>query len=95
MSLLSASVLSRASFCLARRTDATSQNNRLKPSPLSLTMHFFCVAFYSIWLLFTAPRSDKRRPSVLEYPALTIKSAQVFWTACVVLLPYMWNEFQM
>lgn len=58
-------------------------------------MHFFCVAFYSIWLLFTAPRSDKRRPSVLEYPALTIKSAQVFWTACVVLLPYMWNEFQM
>ena len=59
-------------------------------------MHFFSVAFYSIWLLFTAPRpSDKRRPSVIEYPGLSVKAVQVFYTACVVLLPYMWNEFQM
>lgn len=35
------------------------------------------------------------KPGVLEYPALTIKSAQVLWTACVVLLPVLWSEGQM
>lgn len=68
----------------------------LAPSPLLLIYHFFSVALYSLFVLFTSPRAgEKSRPSVLEYPALTIKSAQVFWAACVVLLPVLWSEGQM
>ncbi|SCZ96454.1 BZ3500_MvSof-1268-A1-R1_Chr8-2g10203 [Microbotryum saponariae] len=72
----------------------------LTPSPLLLFYHFFRVAFYSIYTLFQTPiitSSDpKGRPvEWTDYPALTVKSAKVFWTACVVLLPFLWGEGQM
>ncbi|SCV67307.1 BQ2448_5953 [Microbotryum intermedium] len=72
----------------------------LTPSPLLLFYHFFRVAFYSIYTLFqtpsVTPTNSKGRPvEWSDYPALTIKSVQVFWTACVVLLPFLWGEGQM
>ncbi|GAA5889877.1 hypothetical protein JCM6882_004350 [Rhodosporidiobolus microsporus] len=80
----------------------------LRPSPLLLFYHFFRVAFYSIWCMFTcAPSSPSAsasassssskqgKPGVAQYPALVVKSFRVFWTACVVLLPVLWSEGQM
>ncbi|KAF7310542.1 SE domain-containing protein [Mycena chlorophos] len=70
----------------------------LAPSPALLTYHFFRVAFYAIWVMFTHPRAvpgDKTRlavPSVAEYPFLLWRSIQVFYTACVVFGPLLWEE---
>ena len=71
----------------------------LTPSPLLLFYHFFRVAFYSIYLLFTSPivtPADPKghSPRAWEYPQLTVRAVQVFWTACVVLLPFLWSEGQ-
>ncbi|BGP04178.1 Squalene monooxygenase [Rhodotorula toruloides] len=73
----------------------------LRPSPALLFYHFFRVAFYSIYCLFTTPTRSStsstpaEKPAVWDYPALTAKSIRVFWTACVVLLPVLWSEGQM
>jgi len=81
----------------------------LAPRPLLLMYHFFRVAFYSIWVLFTHPRpapdlphSDliaKKNtrmitPSIGDYPALFVESICVFWTACVVFGPLLWSEIR-
>ncbi|KDN52700.1 SE-domain-containing protein [Tilletiaria anomala UBC 951] len=70
----------------------------LAPQPLLLVYHFFSVALYSIWCLFTNERTaangSKAKPSLLEYPALLVKSAVVFYTACVVLLPVIFTELR-
>ena len=58
-----------------------------------LFLHFFAVAFYSIWVMYTHPRATTnpaylakdidnsevvmRRPNPLEYPCITIKAVQV------------------
>jgi hypothetical protein len=113
-----------------------------------LIYHFFSVAIYSIYILFTNPVLQRRSytppatpvlspssislelvdidsapetssnsdlseqsnlieingkmmedvllpPSLAAYPALTVKSVKVFWTALVVLAPVLWNEGQM
>ncbi|GAA5819933.1 hypothetical protein JCM11491_006155 [Sporobolomyces phaffii] len=78
----------------------------LRPNPALLFYHFFRVAFYSIYLLFTLPRMPTsrspdatavkpRKPPVSDYPGLTVQSFKVFWTACVVFLPVLWKEGQM
>ncbi|KAJ6473646.1 squalene epoxidase-domain-containing protein [Mycena vitilis] len=72
------------------------------PSPLRLTWHFFAVAFYSLWVLFTHPRATpglngKPRyvsPSFDEYPALFRRSIKVLQTACHVFLPPVWSEIR-
>jgi len=72
----------------------------LAPSPLLLAYHFFAVALYSIYLLFTAPPqtgsacSDAKSavPNFVQYPALTVRSMSVLWTACVVFGPLVWTE---
>jgi len=65
----------------------------LKPSQKLLFYHFFSVAFYSIYVLFTMPLSgQKSAPGPLEWPGLVLRSASVFWTACVVLLPVIYRE---
>jgi squalene monooxygenase len=65
----------------------------LTPKPLLLFYHFFAVAFYSLWLLFTRPFGERKHaPTVLEYPGLMVQSVQVFYAACVVLLPVIWSE---
>ncbi|PPR05224.1 hypothetical protein CVT24_010330 [Panaeolus cyanescens] len=76
-------------------------------SPVLLFYHFFSVAFYSIWVMFThpdivppapgAPENVKpvyARPSIFQYPALTLKAFRVFWTACVVFGPLLWTELR-
>ncbi|EIN06316.1 squalene epoxidase-like protein [Punctularia strigosozonata HHB-11173 SS5] len=73
----------------------------ITPSPFLLFRHFFAVAFYSIWVMFTHPRPVPvpgqlkpvmAKPGIDEYPALLLKSVRVFWTACVVFGPLMWIE---
>ncbi|GJE95952.1 squalene monooxygenase [Phanerochaete sordida] len=69
-------------------------------SPAVLFWHFFSVAFYSIWVLFTHPHTvigadgkpTRVVPGIDAYPFLFIKSIQVFWTACVVFVPLMLTE---
>ncbi|KAJ7630502.1 squalene epoxidase-domain-containing protein [Roridomyces roridus] len=71
------------------------------PSPALLAYHFFSVALYSIWVMFTHPRvvpspSGEKprlvRPRVDEYPFLFLKGIRVFYTACVVFGPLLWME---
>lgn len=62
---------------------------RIIPSPVLLARHFFSVALYAIWALFTHPRqpppsgqqntkvAEAQRPRLDEYPALMVKSAVV------------------
>ncbi|KAJ7225978.1 squalene epoxidase-domain-containing protein [Mycena pura] len=73
----------------------------LAPSPALLTYHFFAVAFYSIWVMFTHPnpvpgRPDEKPrlavPRIDQYPFLLFKSVRVFYTACVVFGPLLWAE---
>lgn len=74
----------------------------IAPSPSLLAYHFFSVAFYAIWIMFTHARTIPSSPNGLsnrnakphatiprfhQYPALLIKSVRVFWTACVVFGP--------
>ncbi len=64
----------------------------IKASPRMLFLHFFAVAFYSIWAMFTHPRlvpgtypDEKPRYAVArldEYPGLVIKS---FAVVCIHL----------
>lgn len=62
----------------------------LQPSFYNLFTHFFSVAFYSIWIMFTAPReigSDRdgkpvlAAPGIDEYPLLVLKGFQVVSTS--------------
>jgi squalene monooxygenase len=71
----------------------------LAPRPFLLFYHFFSVAIYSIYVMFAHPRKDPstgqmRRPSVLQYPGLVMRSFAVFYTACVVLLPVVFTEMR-
>ncbi|KAI5120444.1 hypothetical protein M0805_009906 [Coniferiporia weirii] len=73
----------------------------ISPRPILLFLHFFAVAFYAIWIMFTHPRrvlSGKKvvlaRPRIDEYPRLCMRSVQVFWTACVVFGPPLWSELR-
>ncbi|KAJ6574668.1 SE-domain-containing protein [Mycena capillaripes] len=73
----------------------------LAPSPALLTYHFFSVALYAIWVMFTHPQrvpgppNGKPRYAVArldQYPFLLFKSVRVFYTACVVFGPLLWAE---
>ncbi|KAK7465309.1 Squalene epoxidase [Stygiomarasmius scandens] len=70
-------------------------------SPAVLFYHFFSVAFYSIWVMFTHPqlvqrhKNEKPRlvtPTIVDYPALFFKSIRVIWTAIIVFMPLLWSE---
>ncbi|KAJ3989060.1 squalene epoxidase [Lentinula detonsa] len=72
-------------------------------SPATLFYHFFAVAFYSIWVMFTHARLVERgpglkpqliTPSFTDYPFLLIKAILVIWTAVVVFLPLLWTEIR-
>ncbi|KAJ7742680.1 squalene epoxidase-domain-containing protein [Mycena maculata] len=72
------------------------------PSPVLLARHFFAVALYSIWVLFTHTRAvpglhGKPRyvaPSVNEYPVLFRRSIKILQTASRVFLPLVWSELR-
>lgn len=69
----------------------------LAPQPVTLFYHFFSVAFYSIYILFSQGRPSAgpaKPPSFAEFPALALFSVKVFWTACIVFLPVMYSEFK-
>ena len=63
----------------------------IEQAPFLLFRHFFTVAFYSIWVLFTHPRRVGtrddgkpvlRRPRPDEWPLLAVRSVQVV-SGCV------------
>ncbi|KAI0047410.1 squalene monooxygenase [Auriscalpium vulgare] len=67
----------------------------ITPDPVLLFNHFFAVAFYSLWIMFTHPRdvwlpnADKpirAVPRFDEYPGLVIKSFRV--VSCVSTSPH-------
>jgi len=81
----------------------------IAPSPTLLAYHFFSVAFYSIWVMFTqgqiipsiqngysngSVKLHSTIPRFDQYPALLIKSIRVLWTACVVFGPLLWTEIR-
>lgn len=53
--------------------------------PDVLFWHFFSVAFLSLWLVIT-------EPPFYKLPLALLKCIMVFWTACVVIFPYMLIE---
>lgn len=55
--------------------------------PLVLVTHFFSVAFLSIWVLLTETPIHK----LVLFP---YRSFMVFWTACVVIFPYIFAELR-
>ncbi|KZT04024.1 squalene monooxygenase [Laetiporus sulphureus 93-53] len=74
-----------------------------KQSTLLLAYHFFAVALYAIWVMFTHPRQVGTtdagkpvyaRPRMDEYPFLAVKCVQVLWTACMVFMPLIWTEIR-
>ncbi|KAJ7485535.1 squalene epoxidase-domain-containing protein [Mycena latifolia] len=72
------------------------------PSLLLLAYHFFAVAFYSVWVLFTHTRAmpglhGKPRyiaPSLDEYPHLLWRSVQILRAASRVFLPLVYSELR-
>ncbi|CEH15084.1 squalene monooxygenase [Ceraceosorus bombacis] len=71
----------------------------LSPEPWLLVYHFFSVALYAIYMLFKQPyvhkgEKEPRAPSILEWPALFLRSIAVLYTACVVLLPVAATELK-
>lgn len=57
----------------------------LLKQPFVLFSHFFTVAFLSIWVLFR----ETPLTGLLLFP---YHSVMVFWTACVVIFPYIFAE---
>lgn len=58
--------------------DSGPPSNRLTPKPLLLFYHFFSVAFYSIYILFTRGEAGKAsKPGFGDYPGLVLRSGQV------------------
>lgn len=55
--------------------------------PLVLIYHFFSVALLSIWVLF-------RQNGIFLFPLSLIQGLLVFWKACVVIFPYIFNELR-
>ncbi|KAL0574354.1 Squalene epoxidase [Marasmius crinis-equi] len=83
--------------------DPVSLLSGIVPSPTLLIYHFFSVAFYAVWCMFTHARPVRLRkddkpkmiaPSVAEYPYLALKSVAVIYTAAVVVLPLVWTEIR-
>jgi len=82
----------------------------VSPSPSLLAYHFFSMALYFIWIMFThsptitsslqnnyfndSARPHSSMPRFDEYPALLTKSLRVLWTACVAFGPVLWTEIR-
>lgn len=53
--------------------------------PAVLFFHFFNVAFLALWLII-------REGPLYKLPLLLLRCITTFWTACVVIFPYMLIE---
>jgi squalene monooxygenase len=53
--------------------------------PFVLFRHFFTVAFLSIWVLF-------RETPITQLILFPLRSFMVFWTACIVIFPFIFAE---
>lgn len=79
-------VIRVSDFLFSIFSNSNQLSIRIAPSPLLLASHFFAVAFYSIWVMFTHPSpvhsSNGDKPvyvvaSIDQYPSLLIKSIRV------------------
>ncbi|KAK8858410.1 hypothetical protein IAR55_002637 [Kwoniella newhampshirensis] len=70
----------------------------LTPRPFILFYHFFSVALFSIWILLSQGpphrRSKNAAITLISLPLNLLLSVRVFYTACVVLLPFIATEFK-
>ncbi|PYH93200.1 SE-domain-containing protein [Aspergillus ellipticus CBS 707.79] len=57
----------------------------LVQKPAVLFWHFFSVAFLSLWLVI-------RQSPIYKLPVALFQCIMVFWTACIVIFPYMLIE---
>ncbi|EGG08701.1 uncharacterized protein MELLADRAFT_47732 [Melampsora larici-populina 98AG31] len=78
-------------------TDPIGLLSALKPSPMLLLSHFFSVAFYSIWIMIQSEVSAAKKDEIglgfnrlFQIPVLAFN---VFWAACVTILPVLWAEW--
>jgi squalene monooxygenase len=55
--------------------------------PSVLFWHFYSVAFLSIWVMF----SDS---PLFQLPVTLFNAFAVFWTACLVIFPYIFAEMR-
>lgn len=69
-------------FQLGRASEPVGLLGGLIKQPFVLFRHFFTVAFLSLWLVL------KDAP-LYALPLTIFQCAMVFWTACVVIFPYM------
>ncbi|KAF8473274.1 ERG1 squalene epoxidase [Kalaharituber pfeilii] len=56
-------------------------------TPMVLFWHFYVVAFYSIAVMFGELKAQPWR-----WPGAAVETVRIFWTACVVILPYIFSE---
>ena len=55
--------------------------------PLVLIDHFYRVALLSIWVLVL-------ENGILLFPLSLVQGVLVFWKACEVIFPFIWNELR-
>jgi len=59
--------------------------------PLVLIYHFFAVAVLSIWIVIQDTIAGSQ---IWRLPEAGLKSASIFWKACVVICPYIFSEMR-
>ncbi|KKK21676.1 hypothetical protein ARAM_007222 [Aspergillus rambellii] len=72
-------------FQLEMHREPVSLLGGMLKKPTVLFRHFFTVAFLSLWLVI-------REYPIYLFPVALVKCVMVFWTACVVIFPYMITE---
>lgn len=74
----------RGGSCVTGPIDLLAGMNQ---SPASLIYHFFSVALYSIGIML-------RDGGLSQLPRNIVRSFTVFYTACVVIVPFLWGELK-
>ncbi|KAA8641820.1 hypothetical protein EYZ11_013560 [Aspergillus tanneri] len=72
-------------FQLGKAAEPVSLLGGIIKKPIVLFNHFFTVAFLSLWVLI-------QEAPLYKLPLVLYQCMMVFWTACVVIFPYMLIE---